>query len=340
MKFNQALYRTFLAKPNPKIKAILVYGPDEGAVHETALELAKTVVNDLKDPFRVTSLTPASFKNTPSILLYEASAIPLMGGRKLILINEADNNITNQINDFINLYNGDSFVVISAGNLLKTSSLRKLAESSENMAAISCYSDDNETLKKLITEQLKINGKKISLDAINWLTENLGADRAITRNEISKLITFIGDKTDINLEDVMNIIGDGSATSMEDLIFATGEGNFNNMNKALNKIFYEDENAAVSIIRATIYHFQRLHLVKTNINNGMRGEEALHLLFPPINFKREPSFKKQIQIWSPEKIFNVLKLLVDTEKECKTTGTPAELICSRTLMQITLLANK
>ena len=38
MKFNQALYRTFLAKPNPKIKAILVYGPDDGAVHEEAAD--------------------------------------------------------------------------------------------------------------------------------------------------------------------------------------------------------------------------------------------------------------------------------------------------------------
>ena len=195
-------------------------------------------------------------------------------------------------------------------------------------------------LKKIIADQVAESGKKLAAEALAWLTENLGADRAITRTEIAKLIMFAGEKEEITLDDAMNIVGDGSAVSMEDLTYAVGEGNFTAMNKALTKIFREDENAAVSIIRATLYHFQRLHLIKAKINAGMRGDEALRSLFPPVNFKREASFKRQVQMWSNEKIFKVLQLVVDTEKDCKTTGNPAELICSRALMQIASLAKK
>ncbi len=340
MKLNQVQYKNFLAKPDPKVKAVLVYGPDEGAVLETALALSKTVLDDMQDPFRVVVLTPASFKACPSALFDEASSISLMGGRKLIRIKDADNTITDAVSDFLDSYNGDSFVVLSAGNLLKASSLRKLAEASAKMAVIACYADDRESLKTIISEQIAAGGKKISAEALMWLAENLGADRAVTRTEIDKLITFAGDKTEISLEEAMDIVGDGSAISLEDLAYAAGEGNFAALNKSLAKVFKEDENAAVAIIRTTLYHFQRLHLIKAKINAGMRGDEALRFLFPPVNFKRENSFKRQVQTWNQDKIFKVLKLLVDTEKDCKTTGNPAEIICSRTLMQITSLAKK
>ncbi|HYC13217.1 MAG TPA: DNA polymerase III subunit delta, partial [Stellaceae bacterium] len=49
----------FIAKPDPKVRAILVYGPDAGLVRERGEALAKAVAQDLDDPFRVAALTGA-----------------------------------------------------------------------------------------------------------------------------------------------------------------------------------------------------------------------------------------------------------------------------------------
>ena len=46
----------FMGKPSATLKAALFFGPDQGLVHERAEKLAKTVVDDLTDPFRVTDL--------------------------------------------------------------------------------------------------------------------------------------------------------------------------------------------------------------------------------------------------------------------------------------------
>jgi DNA polymerase-3 subunit delta len=43
----------FLAKPPAGLRAVLFYGPDAGLVRERAERAARSVCEDLKDPFRV-----------------------------------------------------------------------------------------------------------------------------------------------------------------------------------------------------------------------------------------------------------------------------------------------
>src|SRR5262249_14897530 len=46
----------FVTRPPKGLVAALVYGPDQGLVRERATNLAKSVVPDLNDPFRVAEL--------------------------------------------------------------------------------------------------------------------------------------------------------------------------------------------------------------------------------------------------------------------------------------------
>ena len=52
MKIAAGAAERFVAKPDPKIRAVLVYGPDEGMVGERGRALAKGVCEDLADAFR------------------------------------------------------------------------------------------------------------------------------------------------------------------------------------------------------------------------------------------------------------------------------------------------
>ena len=56
MKLAPSRIAAFLQRPDPEIRAVLLYGPDEGLVRERAEILARTVCPDLQDPFRVADL--------------------------------------------------------------------------------------------------------------------------------------------------------------------------------------------------------------------------------------------------------------------------------------------
>jgi DNA polymerase III subunit delta len=58
----------FLKKPDPKIRGVVVYGNDDGLVAERAMMLARTVCDDLKDPFRVVDIAGDALKNDPARL--------------------------------------------------------------------------------------------------------------------------------------------------------------------------------------------------------------------------------------------------------------------------------
>ena len=53
MKIEARQVEAFLKKPDPKIRGVVIYGNDDGLIAERALQLAKTVCEDLKDPFQI-----------------------------------------------------------------------------------------------------------------------------------------------------------------------------------------------------------------------------------------------------------------------------------------------
>ena len=60
MKIPPARIRAFLAAPDKACVAVLVYGPDAGLVDERVDALARTVVPDPADPFRIARMTGAA----------------------------------------------------------------------------------------------------------------------------------------------------------------------------------------------------------------------------------------------------------------------------------------
>ncbi|MEK9679581.1 MAG: DNA polymerase III subunit delta, partial [Rhodospirillaceae bacterium] len=73
---------TFLRAPPENIKIVLIFGRDQGLVHERVLQVAKTIVPDLSDPFLVSNLTSGEIKADPPKLSDEASSQSLIGGRR------------------------------------------------------------------------------------------------------------------------------------------------------------------------------------------------------------------------------------------------------------------
>jgi len=79
----------FLQRPDPEIRAVLLYGPDEGLVRERAEAVARSVCPDLKDPFRVADLTASVLGTDPARLADEATQLSLTGGQRVVRVRGA-----------------------------------------------------------------------------------------------------------------------------------------------------------------------------------------------------------------------------------------------------------
>ena len=329
-----AAIKSFLQKPDPSLRAILLYGPDNGLIKENAEQLAKTQVADLNDPFSVVEIFAPELKSDPARLGDEAGALSFGGGGRVVRVRQATDASTNAIASFLD---GDTpsgaIVIIEAGELAARSSLRKLFEGSENAVAVACYADDARSLPDIIRQTMAPHNQTVSRDAMALLVQSLGADRSLTRNELEKLAIYKGGPGEISIDDVRASLSDAAATSMDDVVFSAASGNFAKLDSALEKTFDEGI-SPIAVVRASTRHFQRLHLARGEMDNGKSVEDAVRSLRPPVFYKYMDQFKSQLRIWPSVRLARAFELLTQAELDCKTTALPAPAMCHRALIQI------
>lgn len=339
MKLSGAKAESFLKAPDAAMRAILVFGPDNGLVRERVTRLIKGVVPDVNDPFRVAELSPAILKDDPARLADEAAAMALTGGRRVVVVRDAGDTISSLFQGFLANPMGDALMVVEGGDLGPRSSLRKLFEGADNAAALASYGDEGGSLAHVIQEELKAAGLTPEPDALAFLMENLGGDRRLTRAELQKLALYMGAPGRVRLEDALACIGDTASLSMDDLALATADGDHATAQRVLDRLFREGTHA-VAVLRALSRHFQRLHFAAGLMAQGKSADAAMGSLKPPVIFKAADRFRRQLGRWPADRVGRALEVLIETEAECKTTGMPAEELCSRAVMQLARAAGR
>jgi DNA polymerase-3 subunit delta len=327
----------FAAAPPPKLRAVLVYGPDAGLVQERAEKLMKSVVADLTDPFNISDLSEMVLDADPARLADEAAAISMTGGRRAVRVRGAGNGLADLFESFLDDPPGDALVVVEAGDLAKSAALRKLFEEDDKAAAIACYPDTVRSLEELVRDALKTEGLSIAPDAIADAVSRLGSDRGVSRRELEKLALYCRGQKNVSLDDVRAVMGDEAEARSEEVADAAGAGDFARLDLGLERLWIADT-SAIAVIRAAMGHFQRLLLVKETMARGENLDSAMRRLRPPVHFLRADSFKAQVNRWAPEKLADALDLLLEAEALCKTTAVPNEAVCGRTLMNIAAMA--
>ncbi len=340
MKLQGRAIDTFLRHPDPKIRAVLLFGPDAGLVCDRADTIGRTVCPDLKDPFRVVELSPKKLVDDPAGLHDETAALAFTGGRRLIRIRSAEDAATTVFNAFFaNPPPGDTLVVIEAGDLSNRSRLRTVFEGAVIGAAIPCYVEDEASLARVIAGLLSAHGLSADADSLDFLAGNLVGDRLMARGEVEKLALYMGTEKRVTLEHAQACTGDSAALEMDGPVWAAADGDFATLDRALGRLFAEGM-SPVPILRSAQRHFQRLHLISAHIAAGKAPEAAVDSLRPPVFFKLRPRLVSQARRWNPGLVRSALERLVDAEADCKRTHMPDQTICARVLFQIASLARR
>ena len=216
MKIEPRQAEAFLKKPDPRIRGVVIYGNDDGLVAERAVALAKSICDDLNDPFRVVDIAGEVLKHDPARLADEFGALSMMGGRRVIRVRPAGEESVAALENLVAAPAGDALIVVEGGNLTPRSGLRTLAETEACLAAMPCYMDNEAALEGLVESAARAQGLTVDADALPWIVERLGGDRGQTRSEIDKLLLYKASdphKT-VTLADAIDILGDTAAIGM------------------------------------------------------------------------------------------------------------------------------
>jgi DNA polymerase-3 subunit delta len=335
MQVKSSAVEAFVARPDPKAQAVLLYGPDQGLVRERADRLALGVIPDLKDPFRIVELSPAGLKRGAAPLRDEAAAMAFGGGRRVVRVREASDALAAVFKDFLADPAGDALILIEAGDLGKQSSLRRAFESAGNAAALPCYRDEGRGLEQVIRAQLQEAGLKVEPDALAWLAGVLGSDRGITRRELEKLTLFMAGadvSATVTLTEAQAIVGDSAAAAIDEVLQAAAEGNVVALDRTLARA--AGEMTPVGLIRAAQRYFQRLHLAASAIEGGTSIEAVIKSARPPLFFRAADSFRTALRLWTPARLERVLERLLEVELAAKSTGAPDAVLVTQALFEI------
>jgi DNA polymerase-3 subunit delta len=334
MKIDARNFERFLKAPDPAIRAVLVYGPDEGLVRERGAALARSVVPDLADPFRVAELAGDAIEKDPARVADEAAALAFGGGRRVVRVRGCGNGAAPAFAGFLKDAKGDALVVVEAGDLDGRSALRKLFEGADNGAALACYADDARTLESVIRAGLKAEGVAVADDAVAWLAGRLGGDRAVTRMEIAKLALYVGKDREATLDDACAVIGDSAEIDADGAVRAAAIGDVAALLRALDRLGAEGT-SPITILRAAQRHFTRLHLCAGLVEGGLEAGAAMMKLRPPVFWKEQDGFKRALRRWSSERLAAALTALLDAERIAKSgLGGAGGLAVERALLRL------
>lgn len=334
MKLSFRDIEPFVKSPNPAARVVLVYGPDDGLMRERAKTIGMSVVEDFNDPFNVAVLSTEELAADPARLSDEAGAISMMGGDRLIRVENAADKLTPLIKEYLENASDSALVVLEAGELGPRSSLRQLCEKAKNAAALPCYVEDERDLSRLIRDSMQDANLRIEPDAVTWLAANISGNRQKARMEIEKLITYKGsEQTPISLGDVQACCGEAGVKSFDNLIYYVAGNRSIDAMRTYQSLIEEDV-PFIAILRALQNHFRRLHMTKSHLQNGENMDAAMKRLSPPVFFKQADAFKSQVSRWSLPALEATLSKLMSLEASCKQTGMPAETLCAQAILGI------
>ena len=337
MKLVGRRIEAFLGKPEPAVIAVLVYGSDRGLVRERADRLVAAAAGAIADPFRVAELAADPLKDDPVRLADEAAALPFSGGRRVVRVRDGKDALATAVRNLLEVGGGGGLVVVEAGELGPRSPLRQVFELASTAAAVPCYVDEGDTLRGVIADDLAAHGLVVTPEAAHLLVSHLGADRGVTRGELQKLALYKGEPGEVEVEDVLAVVGDAGTVSLDAVALAACGGDFATLDRLVDSASAEGL-SPIPLLRAVARHLLRLLQTHALMASGIGAKQAMDALRPPVFFRLQPQFRRQMDVWHEARLAEGLMLLADSELECKRTGAPQRLLCRRALLRLAELA--
>lgn len=175
-----------LDQPPADIRLYLLYGPDEGQSRALGERLLKSL-----GASRLL-IASGALRSDPAMLVDEASALNLFGGRRAIWVEPAGEEVTPAVEALLAAPAVESPVVLIGGALRASSALLKLADGSPAALSHPSYVPEGNQAERMVSEVGRTFGLRIAGPVAARIAEACGGDQSIVAREVEKLALYAG----------------------------------------------------------------------------------------------------------------------------------------------------
>lgn len=293
MKATKANIGKLLDQPDPSIRFYLFWGPDEGQSRAQATRLLQALGAD-----RFILISNA-VKTDPASLADEAGAMALFGGRRVIWIEPAGEEIKDGIAALLAAPATESPVVAIAGAAARPRELIKIAEASPGAVAIASYAPEGAEAERMVIDVGRRVGLTIDQPVASRIAAACGNDQAIVAQELEKLSLYLDSSTSRPKEldhDAVDAVGaDLGDSDLLHLSDAALSGEVEAVAEGLGNIIGSGQ--GIPVLRAAQRRLLMLAPAVARVEGGERPDAVMTSIGKSLFWRDKARFGAMLRRW-------------------------------------------
>ena len=338
MKLTSRDVLSFFKSPPKGITGVLIYGNDPMRVSDKRQQLLQSLLGSNADEeMRLARISREILKKEPEQAIDLCKAQGFFPGERALLIEEANETITGIIIKAVEAWkDGDATIVVTAGSLKPSSSLRKFFEQKKNTYSVPIY--DNPMTKFEVEKIIAESGlQNVTQDSFaQLLTVASELQPGDFKQTVDKLALYkLSDEKPVTYQDIINCKPISNEADIDEVLSVILAGNEFKVSQILGRLSSQGTLPVTLIIAAT-RHFKALFSIISNPGGVNAGATALR---PPIYGPRKEALTNQAQKWGPVKIKTAIKILTATDLQLRSSNqqVPQMALVERLFIRIAML---
>lgn len=294
-------------------KLFIIYGDNEG--------LKKEIIHKIKETHagKEIKYEEEQILKNRDAFFSEIKNKSLFDENKTFIIERSSEKISEIVMDLDQNFL-DDIIILNCGVLDKKSKLRNFIEKSNNAAIIPTYKDNSQSLINIAKEFFLKNKISVSYETLNLLVSRCSGDRGNLKNELEKVSNYLCDRKVLSMKEISTLTNLAENYSASELVDASLSKNLKKTQEILNENNYAHEDTFF-ILRVFLQKAKKILSLLEKIENKSDIEKVISEHRPPIFWKDKPVIKKQLELWSYKKMFNLIQKLNHIEITIKKNNT-------------------
>ncbi|MFD2739684.1 DNA polymerase III subunit delta [Sulfitobacter aestuarii] len=328
MKLSPREATGYFKKPDPGRTGLLIYGGDAMRVALKRQEFLKALLGpDAEEEMRLSRMQAGELRRDPAMLLDAIKAIGFFPGPRAAFVEDANDNIAKILLDALSEWRpGDAQIVVTGGDLKKTSKVLKAFEAHPNAYATAIYDNppDRGEIERLLSDA-GLSPPPDTMAALTDLARQL--DPGDFRQTLEKITLYkLGDSNPLDLEDIAACAPTSTEAEVDDILHVVAEARAGEIGPVMARLQAQGANPVTLIIMAT-RHFRTLYRIAANPGAPIYG------------VRDRDRAQRQAKQWGAAKLETALSVLTDTDLILRSAGqhAPALALVERAFIRLAML---
>ncbi|MFT6674972.1 MAG: DNA polymerase-3 subunit delta [Sulfitobacter sp.] len=331
MKLSPRDATSYFSRPDPGKTGLLIYGSDLMRVALKRQEFLKSLLGaNAEEEMRLTRIAAADLRRESALLVDAIKAVGFFPGPRAVLVEEANDNIAKILIDGLAEWQaGDAQIIVTGGDLKKTSKVLKAFQDHRNAYATAIYDTppDRAEIERLLGDA-KLSPEPDAMAVLSDLARQL--DPGDFRQTLEKLTLYkLSDPGPLTADDVAACAPTSTEADVDDILHVVAEARAADIGPVMSKLQGQGVAPVTLCIMAT-RHFRTLYRIAATPGAPVYG------------VRDRDRAMRQSKSWGAAKLETALGVLMDTDLKLRSAGqnAPALALVERAFIRLAMLGTQ